>query len=124
MKVTTGTNVVKASKAYAKLEMATVYFITEPQPYSEQIFRDLSGKALSLEEWVKEYIYKSLAAGSWLENTPEEKEDLEHLSTANTFERPEDVIEHHYVIQVSEHPDGALIWHPLAKGKTFEELWR
>lgn len=130
MKVTTGRQTIRAAKLHSEGPNSfTVFYILEPQPYSEII--NWAGDSLTnpnrtanLENWVKDYLYSSLKDKEWKENTEDEVEDLVRTSQGNIFLRPEYVVEEHFVAEIAEHPNGDLIWTPLVKGKTFEELWR
>lgn len=130
MKVTTGRQTIRAAKFHTEgPDSITVYHVLEPRLYSEIItwaddYKSGSNRTANLENWVKDYLYSSLKDKEWKINTEDEVEDLERVSNSLIFLRPEYVVEEHFVIEVAEHPSGDLIWTPILKGKTFEELWR
>ena len=130
MKIQYGKQTIRAAKLKSDgPDSITVYHILTPRPYSEIItwandYKSGSNRTDNLENWVKDYIYSSLREKEWKINSEEEAEDLARLLESLEFTRPEYVVEEHFVIEVAEHPDGNLIWCPILKGKTFEELWR
>lgn len=130
MKITNGKQTIRAAKLKSEgPDSITVYHILEPHPYSEIVtwandYKSGSNRTDNLENWVKDYLYSSLKDKEWKMNSEDEAEDLANVSSKFIFTRPEYVVEEHFVVEIAEHPNGSLIWCPILKGKTFEELWR